>query len=343
MRAQAVLDRLHRSASSGSGAGGHGPTRMLRRVHSRLSWAGFLTLVVATSPSARRHRVRCVARFWGWQVWRRASGRPVQVRYGPGWRVEFPPWSELAGVTVATGLHEPAEQLFVAAFVRPGDLVVDIGANVGVYAVACGATGARVAAFEPASRAREALLRNVGINHLDEAVRVFPVAVGERRGSASITTGFDVGNHLVAGADEGDDGGAQVETVPVWTLDGFVADHREWVGEAGPALVKIDVEGHDEAVLRGGRRALAEHQPVVLVETWEGGRQVRAFLADVGYRVYRYDYAARALVAYPADWAGQANFIAVTDTRMPEVRDRIASAPPQTLAPPRVRWLVARE
>lgn len=333
---QAVLDRLHSSASSESG--GHGLGGILQRIRSRLGWAGFLTLLVATSPAARRHRVRCVARYWRWQVWRRATGRPVQVLYPQHWRIELPAWSELAGVTIATGLHEPAEELFVFAVVRPGDVVVDVGANLGIYTVACAAMGARVAAFEPASLAREALRRNVRINHLDQAVGVLAAALGDAAGSASITTGLDVRNHLVAGQDDP----AGVERVPVWTLDGFLADHPEW-GSAGPALVKIDAEGHDAAVLRGARRVLAEHQPVLLLETWDGGREVRTFLADFGYRVYRYDYDERVLVEYPPDWAGQANFIAVTDARLPEVRDRIAAAPPPALVPPEVRWLVARE
>jgi FkbM family methyltransferase len=275
------------------------------------------------------------------------TARPVQVLYPQGWRIELPGWSELAGVTVATGLHEPAEELFVLALVRPGDLVVDVGANIGIYTISCAAMGARVAAFEPASRAREALERNVRINHLGDAARIFPVALGATSGSASITTDLDVGNHLVT--DNGDhpvtDNGdrASVETVPVRPLDGFLAEHRKWVGGSGPMLVKIDVEGHDEAVLQGARGTLAECQPVVLVETWDGGREVRALLAALGYRVYRYDYDERALVEYPPDWRGQANFIAVTDARLAEVRARILSAPTPIFAPPRMRWLVDRE
>ncbi|HEX8769913.1 MAG TPA: hypothetical protein VF711_04005, partial [Acidimicrobiales bacterium] len=145
-KVQIVLDWLHGAGFRRSCS--RGPAKVIHWA----CWAGFLTLVVVTSPSARGHRVRCVARFWGWQVWRRATGRSVQVVSQHGWQMEFPVWSELAGITVATGLHEPAEELFVFAYVRMGDRVVDVGANLGIYTVACAALGARVAAFEPSSR-----------------------------------------------------------------------------------------------------------------------------------------------------------------------------------------------
>lgn len=56
-------------------------------------------------------------------------------------------------------------------------------------------------------------------------------------------------------------------------------------------VVKIDVEGHELAVLRGAHRLLASHRPAVIVESEErhhagGVEQVRRFLADLGYKGY---------------------------------------------------------
>ncbi len=125
-----LLGRLHRF-----GVGRLTTRGMDKAVHWG-GWVGFLTLLVWTSPSAKGHRPRCIARFWGWQVWRRVTGRPIQVHFEQGWRLELPRWSELAGITAATGLHEPAEEMFVFAYLRPGDAVVDVGANLGIYALA---------------------------------------------------------------------------------------------------------------------------------------------------------------------------------------------------------------
>jgi hypothetical protein len=106
-------------------------------------------------------------------------------------------------------------------------------------------------------------------------------------------------------------------------------------------LLKIDVEGHDAAVLRGARTTLAEHRPVVLIETWDGGVEVRALLAGLNYRVHRFQVGARRLVEYPPEWTGQANFIAVPEDQLEVVEKRVAQGPPPALALPQLRWRVS--
>lgn len=327
-----LLENLHRYGVKRSS------TRGLAKAAHWAGWGGFLTLLVCTSPTTKRRRTRSVARFWGWQVWRRATHRPIQVVWPQGWRLEFPAWSELAGITASTGLHEPAEELFVFAFLRPGDLVVDAGANLGIYTIACAALGARVAAFEPSSVTREALTRNVMLNRLEDRVRVFPSALGDTTGTVGLTTDLDVGNHMVAPGQ----GSATDERVRVEPLDSVVAENLDWFS-ARTTLLKIDVEGHDGAVLLGAGRILAEQRPVVLVETWDGGREVRGMFARLGYRVYRYDLHARLLVEYPSTWTGQANFIAIPDEEVSNVERRIKESAPPTLTPPRVRWRLSAE
>ena len=327
-----LLDSLHRFGVKRSSTQG-----LVKAVHW-VGWATFLTALVGTSPTTKGHRARAIARYWGWQLWRRTTGRPIQVVSPQGWRLEFPAWSELGGITAATGLHEPSEQLFVFSYVRPGDLVIDVGANLGMYTVACASLGARVSAFEPSSETRRALTRNITINRIEDRVRIFPTALGDTTGTVSLTTGLDVGNHLV-GAHEASE---TDETVAIRPLDALLEEEREWFGARTVVLIKVDVEGHDAAVLRGARAILAKHRPVVLVETWDGGAGVRTFLADLDYRVHRFDLAARRLVEYPPDWAGQANFIAVPDDKLAAVNERVEQRSVLPLAPPRLRWRIPR-
>jgi len=91
----------------------------------------------------------------------------------------------LAGVVAATGSHEPTEQSFLMHLIRPGDLAVDVGANVGIYSLALAGLGARVWAFEPSSAVRPALVHTVGLNRAEDRVRVLPFAVGAENGQAS--------------------------------------------------------------------------------------------------------------------------------------------------------------
>lgn len=326
-----MLGALHRCGVKRS----NGP-RPKRIVHW-FAWAGFLTMVVWTSPTIGRHRLRAVGRFWLWQLWRRIAGRSIRVILPQGWQLEFPPWSELAGITAATGLHEPAEELFVFSYLRSGDHVVDVGSNIGIYTVACAALGARVSSFEPASSARGALTKNVKLNQVDDRVRIFPTALGDVTASGALTTDLDVGNHLIAA----DGVRGMSEVVGIQPLDALVNEENEWFATERIALLKIDVEGHDAAVLRGARTTLEDHRPVILVETWEGGGSIRAFLSEFEYRVYRFDINGLELVEYPASWSGQANFIAIPNERLEFVEQRLVDRPPLALALPRIQWWIA--
>lgn len=131
----------------------------------------FLAVLVASSPLAAGRRGRALARFFAWQLWRR-TGRSVQVSFTDGAKLYLPPWSTLAGFVVAVGSHEPDEQVFLQKFVRPGDVVVDVGANIGIYTVALVAAGAVVHAYEPVSATRDILEHNVKLNRAESTVTI---------------------------------------------------------------------------------------------------------------------------------------------------------------------------
>lgn len=307
------------------------PAKLFRWV----SWAGFVTILVGSNPLARRHRCRALWRLWAWELWRRVVRRPIEVVFETGIRLRFPPSTMLAGVVAATGSHEPTEQAFVLDVVRAGDVVVDVGANVGIYSLALAAVGARVWAFEPSSAIRPALAYNVALNGAGDQVRVLPFALGAENGQALFTSDLEGTNHLVKDRPKG-----PTEVVEIRTLDNFAADPTGGLADEEVFLLKVDAEGEDEAVLRGADALLRRSQPVVIVETWAGGQAVRRLLAEHGYRVYRYEPASRQLVEFPTDWSGQANFIAVAAAREQRVLSRMADAPGQGLSPPKIRWLI---
>ena len=97
--------------------------------------------------------------------------------------------------------HDPAEMAVARALVKAGDLVIDAGANIGLYTLffahLTGPTG-RVVAIEPGARAAERLRENVEINHLGH-VEVIEAALGAEAGEATMTVGFDVSNTLTVG------------------------------------------------------------------------------------------------------------------------------------------------
>ena len=139
---------------------------------------------------------------------------------------------------------------FYAGFIRPGDLVFDIGAHVGHRSRVLASLGARVVAVEP-----QALFAGFLRRTLPTGVVLEPVAVGASAGEATLLVSSrhpTVSSGSPAWIDRvrGDPGFAAVrwdrtETVPRTTLDGLIARH------GAPEFVKIDVEGMEAEILRG--------------------------------------------------------------------------------------------
>ncbi|MGH6923145.1 MAG: FkbM family methyltransferase, partial [Propylenella sp.] len=197
---------------------------------------------IARHPLNRAEPFRALWRWLRWQVLSRALGPQIvpfvgdTVLYGE---------SGLAGVTgnVYYGLAEYEDMLFVLRLLRPGDLFVDVGANVGSYTVlASGVAGSRTHAFEPIERAFDVLGRNVRVNGIEQLVTLHRAAVGSRKGTVVMSTEHDTMNKVLDGESPG-------VTVPLVALSDTMAGLE-------PVLIKIDVEGYEAEVLAGAEKVL---------------------------------------------------------------------------------------
>lgn len=177
------------------------------------------------------------------------------------------------------GTYEMAKQSALERFVRPGMTIYDIGAQAGFYSLffsqLVGSTG-RVYAFEPCAYEARYLLDHIRLNNVAN-VRVIQAAVSERSGLAALT--FDRGQTQNAISDRSD----AVLQVPAYSLDDLRLPP--------PALIKMDVEGAESAVLEGARRMLREHRPVVFVALHGAEQRRRCIeqLEKAGYRLYELD------------------------------------------------------
>ncbi|MGA9836942.1 MAG: FkbM family methyltransferase [Gemmatimonadaceae bacterium] len=147
----------------------------------------------------------------------------------------------------------PVEYEAFRAVLRPGDTAVDVGANVGAYALLfalwVGQAG-HVLAFEPAPEAYAGLRRHLVLNQLDGRVQSIQAAVADAVGKAGfVSEGSHGTNHLVRRG--GGDTQPLIE-VPTTTIDTVCAAQR-----LRPRLIKIDVEGAELAVLRGARQTIS--------------------------------------------------------------------------------------
>jgi FkbM family methyltransferase len=194
---------------------------------------------------------------------------------------------------------EAPELAFVRSILRPGDVVVDVGANVGIFTLtaahAVGA-GGQVHAFEPVPANFERLAENVSRNALSN-VLLNQVAVGSAAGETQLglepemelTSGKRMSGFFTVGST------LRQVTVPVVSLDKYAADHLQ----GRPVrFLKIDVEGYEPEVLRGMRTLLGTHRvDTVMIEVSvyalrKAGATIRQLvdqLLEPQYRLYRLD------------------------------------------------------
>lgn len=161
---------------------------------------------------------------------------------------------------------------------------VDIGANIGLYSVLVAQTVpgiARVDAFEPVSETRWRLCANLGLNGLRERVVVHPVALSddtEERGIAIDPRSSGIATLSPSAEERARRSFDRRETVRTVSFDSYMPALE------GRVAFKIDVEGHEPAVLRGLAGTLGRTAALLQVETRERNRaEVRSFLEGLGY------------------------------------------------------------
>lgn len=278
---------------------------------------------IVRHPLSRGRRAESLLRYLRWQIGARLVPGPVAVDFVNGAKLLAAPGMTGATGNVYVGLHEFEDMAFVLHFLRPGDLFVDVGANIGSYAVLAGAgVGADGIAFEPDGAAFGWLARNIGLNGIAHSVEARQQALGGEARQAKLTIGGDTTNHVVVDGQAAPDGG---QTVQMTTLD------EALVGRV-PAMLKIDVEGFETEVLNGARDVLGrEGLRCIILELIGGGErygfdedELRRRLAGLGFGEYAYAPFERRL--HPRDRASGGNVLFVRD--LPFVQARVASAAP---------------
>ena len=180
------------------------------------------------------------------------SGRHAMVRFDPK-------------------LFEPEITYLMQTLIRPDDVVLDIGANIGFHTVTMARAAHRghLFAFEPVPEMAEQHSRNCAIGRLDN-VTLCNFALGAEK--AELEMRVNVGGEGLQGTSTFIADNFNVDhnpdkyerrTMTVRRLDDVV-DSLRIPGRIG--FVKIDTEGFDTQVIEGGLETLREHRPVVIVE-----------------------------------------------------------------------------
>jgi FkbM family methyltransferase len=222
---------------------------------------------------------------------------PVWADLEPGIRMWLDPADMVSYRMLGMGRWEVVSNRIIAEHLPPGGTFIDVGAHIGYYSLKAAqraGKGGHVLAVEPNPKTLEVLRRNIAASGA-ATVTVVPVACSDTETvldfyeAAEANTGESSLSKQVASQS----GGAVAIKVQARPLDAIVRDN----GLTRVDAIKVDVEGAEYMVLKGGGQTLDRFHPMILVEVIEsqlvamGASRVKLveLLAAHGYREGRHD------------------------------------------------------
>jgi len=217
--------------------------------------------------SFRRAPLLTACRLISWMV-RCLLQMPAVINL-PEWNVRMflpPEWRGIAKLVFAFREDYEPEMSCLKKILSPGSVFIDAGANVGIYTLAAGTIvgeAGRVLAYEPSAQSFPLLEKNIALNGLTN-VRAFPAALAQKNGRTWLHRGPNPTlNSLGKDPSWKEDG----EEIVTKTLD--QALHQTGIDRVD--VIKMDVQGAEELVLRGAFNTLLSAHPVIIFEVWPEG------------------------------------------------------------------------
>ena len=274
-------------------------------------------------PANRHGRVKALMRAVHWQLSKRLTGRPLDIAYhGMLLRCHVHNHSASRAIYFS-GLPDYREMQFMVDYLRPGDVFIDAGANIGLYtllALSVVRDTGYVHAFEPNPVVADMLRESLDLNACSN-VTVHQVGLADVEGQADFsTTDDDCTSHIVASSQ-----GSTGTQIPITRLDKILDDTPY-------AMAKFDIEGYEPFAIRGASQwTNSNNPPVMLIEMAGYSKQHGISTADfieeldqLGYFTAVYDPDRRELQATTRPWEIPVdNVLAIAKDRLEYVQDRL--------------------
>jgi len=224
-----------------------------------------------------------IALWWGY----RYRPKPTLVRLRSGALIKTTHVDHLQLLLYYFGTFEPECLAAMRRNVRPGDTILDVGANIGLFtlegSLAVGPAG-RVIAIEAMPAHATSVIDSVRRNGMSN-VEVIPVAVGDQRGEGTLTLPSNMNYGMFT---LGKVVGEVSFKVSVQRIDDILAER----GVNSVDFIKMDIEGSELKALIGAEQTLRKHHPTILIELYEehlnncgtSSHEVKSFLTKLGYR-----------------------------------------------------------
>jgi FkbM family methyltransferase len=213
--------------------------------------------------------------------------RPVEFRFSDGGRRDY-----VATLVRDHGLaaYEAGMPRLIAWFVgRQRGIMLDVGANTGLFSLLAAAANPaiKVCAFEPLASVRDLLHANLALNPLlASRVSVYSLGLSDRAGTLEFYE--TINKHALVPTSSSlelahveEIGHYKKHNINVDTLDNW----SSFISGNAINVIKIDVEGHEDAVLLGGRKTIQRHRPFITIEVLSPSRVhvIKMILNEINY------------------------------------------------------------
>lgn len=253
-----------------------------------------LLTFVWNHPLNRGARLAAIGRVVRWQIASRLMEGPIAFPFANGTYL----FAGL-GMTGATGnwycgLAEYEDMSFVRDVLKDGDLFVDVGANIGAYSIIALGGGANVIAIEPIPETYSRLRQNIALNGFNDKIESFNIGVGAQKGDLRFSVDMDTVNHVL----EEKEVYSNSLSISVRRLDDILQDRK-------PLVIKIDVEGFENEVIKGALKTLVDKNLIAVIMELNGSGQRYGFdedalhekMLEFGFQTFLYDPVHQSLIS----------------------------------------------
>lgn len=224
-------------------------------------------LIRAVVPRNVRNWLRAPGKSvqWAWNDLKYSVGITSTLQLRPGWNLRCHPGAHDFAYWAQESDAEQVDEF--DAFVShcsEGMVLFDIGAHFGLFSLAAlhyGGPTAKALAVDPSATATRIMEVQSKLNRLEDRLRIVRAAVGDVEGvHEMVTVGLVSGGYLVAAGEDHPE--REITRVRATTLDNLTNETN-----LSPTHIKIDVEGFEAEVIRGGRKLLSsENAPILFIE-----------------------------------------------------------------------------
>jgi len=217
----------------------------------------FTTLkTIWTHPLNKNEKFKQIIKFFFWQINCLVFKKTVKYNVTKNFSINVIPHQASSTANYYLKLHEYVEMLLLVQFLNKDDLFIDIGSNIGEYALLASAeTGCNSIAIEPIDSTFKFLTKNIKLNKLEKKVKALKVGVSNKTNFEYFSNNLDSENYVLPENNLHKDSFEKVQTT---TLDAICRN-------TSPSCLKIDVEGYEPLIFENANETLKKKELKVII------------------------------------------------------------------------------